>query len=109
MLLTAMERIFVLELLANYKNDYEGLKQLRVDRECLSINQEEGEEIGTVRNPDGTIGFNPAKADAIIKEVPLSEFTTSIIRKDLSEMEKKKELSDHLVSIFEKFVVAYKA
>jgi len=98
----------VLELLANYKNEYEVLKQLRVDREGLSINQEEGEEIGTVRNPDGTIGFNPAKADAIVKEVPISEYTTSLIRKFLAEMEEKKDLPDHLVSLFEKFVIAYK-
>jgi hypothetical protein len=108
MLLTAMERIFALDMLRTYTDDYEGLKQLRVDRENLSITPEEGKEINVHTGPDGRQGFDVVKADGVIKDCPISEYTSSVIRKKLAEMDDKKELPDHLVSLYEKFVLAFK-
>lgn len=109
MLLTAMERIFVLELISGHEDHYQSLKQLRVDREGLSISEEESKQIGAKLQPDGRLGFNPAAADTLVKDVPLSEYTTSLVRSKLSDMEGKGKLLDHYISIYEKFVIAYVA
>ena len=59
--------------------------------------------------PDGTpmTNWNPKKAMEQIKDVPVDEFITNLIRKILADLEGKGKLTDQTISLYEKFVVMY--
>ena len=51
--------------------------------------------------------WNPLKAQEQIKDIPVDEFITNMIRKELAGLERKDKLNDQTMSLYEKFVVMY--
>jgi len=111
MKLEVHERISLVGLLPKEEN-YEGLKELRIARESFSFTPDEMEsfEMVTNKNDQGVpvTQWNSAKASEQIKDIPVSEYITNKIRKKLAELERKGQLNEQLLSIYEKFVVMYR-
>ena len=110
MKLEVHERIALLQLLPK-EGDYAGLKSIRRAREMISFTQDEVVfyEITAGVGADGkpSTSWNPNKAQEQIKDVPVDEYITNLIRKTLSELEHKGKLNDQTFSLYEKFVVMY--
>ena len=91
---------------------YEALKTWRRQREMLAIQPDEKEILNfqTITNPDGTVRstWDIAKANQVVKEIPIDEFCTNFYRKKLAELEDKDKLNEQTMSLFEKFVIAFK-
>ena len=111
MKLEVHERIALIGLLP-VKGDYAALKTLRRAREMLSFTPEEQKfyELRTVPGEDGKphTQWNAAKAAEQIKDCPVDEYITNLIRDKLSELNKKHKLTGQLLSVYDKFVVTYK-
>ena len=111
MKLVVHERIALVGLLP-MKGDYAALKTLRRAKEILSFTPEELElyEIKSVAGPDGkpNITWNAEMASKHVKDCPVDEFTTNVIRDKLAELNKKRELTEQYMSVYEKFVVDYR-
>lgn len=110
MKLEVHERIALMQLLPT-EGDYAGLKSIRRAREMISFDQKELDffEITPGVGADGTpmTNWNPVKAQEQIKDVPVDEYITNVVRKILSELEKKHQLTEQTISLYEKFVVTY--
>jgi hypothetical protein len=110
MKLEVHERIAVMQLLPK-EGGYAALKTIRRAREMISFSPEEilFYEITSGTGADGQAftNWNPKKAMEQIKEVPVDEFTTNLIRTILSELESKGKLTEQVMSLYEKFVVMY--
>ena len=110
MKLEVHERIALLQLLPA-EGTYAGLKAIRRAKEMLSFQQEEIEfqEISSGVGPDcnSFTNWNPTKAMEQIKDVPVDEYITDLIRKSLAELEAEGKLNDQTLSLYEKFVVMY--
>jgi hypothetical protein len=110
MKLEVHERLAILAILPG-KSDYAALKTIRRAREMLSFTPEEQEfyVIKQVVGPDGNTSttWNSERAREKIKDCPVDEYTTHLIRDILAEKNMKKELTEQYVSLFEKFVLAY--
>ena len=52
--------------------------------------------------------WSTAKASEAIKDCPVDEFTMNLVRDKLSELNKKHKLTEQYMSIYDKFVVAYR-
>lgn len=108
MLLDVHERFALLEILPTM-GDYAALKTLRRAREMISFTPKELEfyEIKSGVRPDGkpTTNWNPVKAKEEIKDIPIDEFTTNILRTELAKLEMDKNLTERTMSLYEKFVV----
>lgn len=91
---------------------YEAVKTWNRQREMLSLQPDEIDilEFKTIINPDGTTRstWNSNKANQVVKDVPIDEFCTSHYRKKLAEKETDGELSNHTMSVYEKFVIAFR-
>lgn len=110
MKLEVHERIALLQLLPA-EGGYAGIKATRRAKEMLSFDKDELEfyEIVSGIGPDGKpfTNWSPVKAMEQIKDVPIDEYVTDIIRKTLSDLEKNGKLNDQTISLYEKFVVMY--
>lgn len=110
MKLEVHERIALMQLLPT-EGDYAGLKSIRRAREMISFDQKELDffEIKPGVGPDGTpmTNWNPVKAQEQVKDVPVDEYTTNVVRKILADLEKKHKLTEQTISLYEKFVVTY--
>jgi hypothetical protein len=110
MKLEVHERIALMQLLPT-EGDYAGLKSIRRAREMISFDKDELDfyEIVPGVNPDGkpSTNWNPTKAMEQVKDVPVDEYITDLIRKTLADLEKKGKLTDQTMSLYEKFVVMY--
>lgn len=110
MKLEVHERLALLNILPK-EGDYAALKTLRRAREMISFTSEEISfyEIVNRQNPDGTTqtSWSAIRAAEKIKEVPVDEYTTNLIRDKLSSMSKNHKLTDEYYSLYEKFVVMY--
>jgi hypothetical protein len=110
MKLEVHERIALLQLLPA-EGDYAGLKAIRRAKEMLSFNKDEIDffEIVSGVNQEGQpyTNWNPTKAMEQIKDVPVDEYVTDLIRKTLSNLEAKGKLTEQTISLYEKFVVMY--
>lgn len=111
MKLEVHERIALLSLLPR-EGTYEALKTFRRAREMLSFTPEELEfyEMKNAPGPDGKIQaqWSGKKASEAVKDIPVDEYTKNAVVKALAEMEKKGKLTDQFLSVYEKFVIAYK-
>ena len=111
MKLEVHERIALIGLLP-VKGDSAALKTLRRAREMLSFTPEEQKfyELKTIAGADGKpqTQWSAAKAAEQIKDCPVDEYTANVIRDKLAEMNKKRELTEQFMSVYEKFVVDYK-
>ena len=110
MKLEVHERIGLVGLLPK-EGGYEALKAIRVARESLSFTPDEIEfyQIKSVVGENGipVTNWNAGKAAEQIKDIPVSEYITSLFRKKLAEIEKQGKLNDNLMSLYDKFVVIY--
>lgn len=111
MKLEVHERILLLNLLPKEEN-YAGVVALRRAKEMLSFTPDEQVyyELKSVPGPDGkpTVSWNAQKATSQVKDVPVDEYTTNVIRNELAKLDKTKKLTDQHISVYEKFVVMYK-
>ena len=66
-------------------------------------------ELSSGAGPDGKpqTSWNSQPAAENIKECPIDEYTTNVIRNALQEMSKKHKLTDEYYSLYEKFIVMY--
>lgn len=110
MKLEVHERIALLQLLPT-EGDYAGLKSIRRAREMLSFDQKEvdfyGITSGVGADGKASTNWNPTRAMEQIKDVPVDEFITNLIRKILTDLEHKQKLTEQTISLYEKFVVMY--
>jgi hypothetical protein len=110
MKLEVHERLALLNILPK-EGDYAALKTIRRNREGISFTPEEIAFYELVSQPNaaGTMQttWNSTRAAEKVKDVPLDEYTTNVIRDKLQEMSKKHKLTDEYFSLFEKFVVMY--
>ncbi len=111
MKLEVHERVTLTGLLPKQEG-YAGLKAIRQFRESVSFTPSEVKfyELKTVNNEQGvpTTHWNAQKAAQQIKDIPISEFITSMIRQKLVELEEKKLLTNEILSLYEKFVTTYR-
>jgi len=110
MKLEVHERIALMQLLPA-EGGYAGLKTIRRAREMISFSPEEilFYEIQSGAGADGVpfTNWNPKKAQEQVKEVPVDEYTTNLIRTALANLERTEKLTDQTISLYEKFVVMY--
>lgn len=110
MKLEVHERIALLNILPQ-KGDYAALKTLRRAREMISFTPEEVKfyEIENKIGADGKVSVNwsTQKANEAVRDIPIDEYTTSVIRNKLAELDKKRELTEDYMSLYEKFVIIY--
>lgn len=111
MKLTVHERLSLVGLLPA-KGDYATIKTIRRAREMISFTPDEMDFYGLkqVPGPGGQLQWNwdAQKAAKQIKDCPVDEYTTNIIRNKLAEMDKKGQLTEQYMSIYEKFVIDYR-
>ena len=111
MKLEVHERLALLTLLPA-EGDYAALKVIRRAKEMISFTQEEVDfyEIKTVPGADGRpqMQWSTAKAAEAIKDVPVDEYIVNLIRDKLSDLNKKHKLTEQYMSVYDKFVVAYR-
>ena len=111
MKLEVHERMALTKLLPT-TDTFAGIKTIRRAREAISFTPDEVEfyEISSTVGANGVpmTNWNPKKAAEQIKDIPIEQYIMDIIRVKLSEMDKKKEITDEFISLFDKFVVMYK-
>ena len=110
MKLEVHERIALLGLLPK-EGDYAAMKTIRRAKEILSFTPEEIKfyELTSRPGPDGKpqTAWSTQKATEQVKDVPIDEYTTQLIRDSLADLNKKRKLTEEYMSLYEKFVVMY--
>ncbi len=110
MKLEVHERIALLQLLPT-SGSYAALKTIRRAREMITFTPKELAfyEIVAGAGPDGkpVTNWNPLKAKEKIKDIPVDEYTTNLIQKELADLEMNKKLTEQTISLYQKFVVMY--
>jgi len=99
------ERLALLNLLPT-KSGYAGLKSIRKAKEIISFTPEEVEYYELVHD-SGQTKWSSSKAVQRVLDAPMEEYIVDLVRQKLSEMERKQELTEQYISIYEKFVLAY--
>jgi len=111
MKLEVAERIAAYNLLPK-EGDYAALKVIRRAREVLLFTPQEIEflEMKSLPGADGkpSTTWSKEKAKDCVKDIPLDEYITSVIRDALADLNRKKKLSEEYFGVYEKFVVTYK-
>ncbi len=105
MKLEVHERIKLLDLLPQ-QGHYAELKDMRKHREMFSFTDEELKRLN-FRNEGGALAWDLQQGQEVVRDIPISEFVTSMIRNILAQMEMDGKLTDDTFSLYEKFVVAY--
>ena len=104
------ERVVLLQLLPR-EGDYAAVRTIRRAREMLSISPEEQKFYQFVEERDDKgnmkYNWNPERDREQVKDCPVDEYTTDVIRAKLTEMSHSGKLMDDHISLFEKFVIAY--
>jgi hypothetical protein len=110
MKLEVHERIALLNILPK-EGDFATLKTLRRAREMIGFSPDEVKMYGmsSGAGPDGKLqtSWDGKKAAENIKDCPVDEFTTNLIRDKLQELSKKRKLTDEYYSLYEKFIISY--
>jgi hypothetical protein len=108
MKLEVHERISILNLLPQQAN-YVGVKALRKAKEIISFNEEEREFYGLHINEQGNWEWEGAKASQRVADIPIEQYIVETIREKLAEMDSKAALTDQYTSLYEKFIINYRA
>lgn len=108
MKLEVHERLALLEILPK-QGDYAGLQALRKAREIISFTQDELDHYEMAIGDDGKWHWDGVKASQRVLDAPLEQFIIETIRKALSEMESKHTMTELQMSLYEKFIVSYRA
>lgn len=110
MRLEVHERLALLALLPK-EGDYAALKTIRRAKEMISFTKDEMDffEMKNVTGANGVpqVNWNDNKAKEQVKDCPVDEYTTNVIRNKLAEMDREHKLTEEFMSLYEKFVVAY--
>ena len=110
MILEVHERLALLQLLPN-KGEYAALKTIRRAKEMLTFTPEEQKtlEMTSTNSAAGVpqVNWNPSKINEVVQDCPIDEYTTNLFRDALAELNKKGELTEQTMSLYEKFVVMY--
>ena len=106
MKLEVHERLALLPLIPT-EGTYEALGAIRRAKEMISFTPEEI-KFYKIENTDTGTQWSTAKAAEEVKDVPVEEYITGIIRKKLVEIDRKGKLTEAQMSIYDKFVVMYK-
>jgi hypothetical protein len=107
MKLDVRERIALASILPN-KGNYEALKTIRRAKEMVAFTPEEIELYKLEQTEGNQWKWDGEAAALNVKDVPVDEYITNLVRNKLAEMHNKEELTDQYVSLYEKFVIAYK-
>ena len=102
------ERIALLELLPK-QGDYAGLQALRKAREILSFAQDEIDFYELSLGDDNQWHWDGVKASQRVLDAPLEQFVVEKVRERLSEMNDKQAMTDMFASLYEKFIISYRA
>ncbi len=89
------------------KGDYAAIRTLKRAISMISFTEEE-QKLYDMRQEGNQWHWNNEKAAKNIKDVPVDEFTTNLVRSKLAELNQEKELPEQYVGLYEKFVIAYK-
>lgn len=103
MKLNVLERLMLQTLLPREGN-FANLKLIRVAKEALSFNEEELKHLNireTGEGADRKMLWNDGLPD---KEITLGETATTMVEKALKEKDEKGQLTDELISLYEKFI-----
>ena len=107
MLLEVYERLALLDLLPK-EGDYAAIKTTRRAREMIGFTTDEQETLKFVRNEvDKTLRWDTEKNEAMVRDIPVDEWTTNTIRQALINMSNDKKLNDQYFSLYEKFVANF--
>ncbi len=106
MKLEVHERLILGELLPK-EGDFAGMKAIRRAREAINFSPEE-REFFMLRMEEGKVAWDTQRACEKIKDVPLEQFIMDLIRDALAILNKKKQLREEHMSLYDKFVVTYK-
>ena len=111
MLLEVHERLVLTTLLPK-KGDYAALKTLRRAQEMIAFTPDEITfyEIRNGINPEtgkSQVQWNQQRASEQVKDIPIDEYITNLVRNKLAEMDRKGELTSEFMSVYEKFVIIY--
>lgn len=105
MKLEVHERLLIPSLLPK-EGTYSALKTLRRAREMVSFTPDEV-KFYELREDKGQTVWNQQRAREQVKDCPVDEFTTDLIRSKLAEMNAAGMLTDDYLSLYEKFVITY--
>lgn len=108
MKVSILERLLIMGLIPE-KSDYRTLKDSIDLKKELSFNEEELRkyDIKDVVLPDGKrqVSFNIEVAAGYEKEIKLKKYIADYLVNKLKEIDKSKELSEQLVTLYEKIVL----
>ena len=108
MKLEVHERIALLDLMPK-QADYVGLQALRKAKEIISFTPEEAEFFELNVGEDGNWHWDGAKASQKVLDAPIEQYVVETIREKLAEMDSNQALSEMYLSLYEKFIVNYRA
>jgi hypothetical protein len=110
MQLDVRERISLGTLLQelSQKGDYAGLKTLRRAKDMVSFSPDEVKLYELKEVAPNQWNWNGEAAAKNVKDVPVDEFTTNLVRSRLAELNQDHEILEQYLSLYEKFVIAYK-
>ena len=106
MKLSVPERLVLLELLPE-ENTYSGLTEIRRLIMLLSLTGDETEELDVKLIEGGKISFEQEKALGMIKDIPMGEWITNLVRMTLRLKSDDSELKLAEASLYEKFILDY--
>ena len=102
------ERLALLEMLPK-QGDYAELQALRKAREIFSFTQDELDFYEMKIGDDKKWHWDGTKASKRVLDAPIEQFVVETIRKALSGMEENHTLTELFVSLYEKFIISYRA
>ena len=103
--LTIDER-FVLAGLLPSEESYNGMTEIARLKMHLILSDEEATTIKLAREGNG-VRWDSGAAAQVIKDIPIGEWLTNVIREILRDKSDKHKLSEREMSLYEKFIVDY--
>ena len=87
------------------QESFAGIGEISKLKMVLQLSGEEAGEL--IIEKDGVQQLDPVKAAGFVKDIPISEWMTKKIRGILRDKDRKLELKENELSLFEKFVMDY--
>ena len=103
--LTVAERLVLSSILPT-EESYSGMTEISRLKTHLGFSGEEAQQIDLVQDTSG-VKWDPVKGNQLIKDVPMGEWVTNIIREILRKKSEQHKLLEREMSLYEKFVVDY--
>lgn len=103
MQLNIPERVQLLGLLPK-EGTYADIKTIREAREVIALTSD---DLVSIEFNFENERYNLTKAESIVKDIPLNEWTTNTIAGILVKREHDKKLTEDLRTLYEKFIIAH--